>query len=69
MNICMLCNMPFAGASQTVRITDDKTFEKIDITGHISCTESLWKKVKAIENLKSKRLNKIIEELGLEHMM
>lgn len=65
--ICMLCNEYNAGEKWNVRIYDDKT--STIISGHKSCVDDIHEQIANIKSLEKKPVKKVLEEIGLEHII
>lgn len=61
--ICQVCKEIFDGNTQTIELSDAKS--KIHITGHISCTDDLFNKIKSLKEYKKMSPSQILKEINL----
>lgn len=64
--LCMVCKELNTGDTQTVRLTDNDGKSKIDITGHITCTDIIYNQTQEMKDFKSMRLETVVKKLKLD---
>ncbi|KON87473.1 hypothetical protein AF332_11970 [Sporosarcina globispora] len=63
---CDLCKEFVSGTVQTVKILDNDQKTSHYISGHVSCTEDIWKQIQEMKDFNKKSLSKVLKELNIE---
>jgi hypothetical protein len=62
-NYCMVCKTYFDGNTETIELSEENGKNKIYITGHYSCIDTLFEKIKNVKDYDKKSVEKILKEV------
>lgn len=63
---CDVCKEFVSGTVQTVKILDNDQKTSHCISGHVYCTEDIWKQIQEMKDFKKKSLSKVLKELNIK---
>ena len=61
---CQVCKQVFDGNTGTIELNDGKT--KIQISGHDSCIDDLFQKMRNVKDHQNKSVSKILKEVNFK---
>jgi malonyl CoA-acyl carrier protein transacylase len=60
---CQVCKTYYDGNTTTIELSEDNGKNKIFITGHDDCIDTLYEKMKNVKDLDKKPIKKILKEV------
>jgi hypothetical protein len=58
---CEICKITYDGNVSTIELNDGKT--KVQISGHDSCVDQLFEKMRKVKDYQNKPVSKILKEV------
>jgi hypothetical protein len=58
---CEICKTTYDGNVSTIELNDEKT--KVQISGHDSCVDDLFEKMRNVKDYQNKPVSKILKEV------